>query len=335
MEKQICPNNFNGEREHKWSWCSVSSFNGGRSGTYAKCTYCQAEDWAKLEYLKTEMPPPVFQPGDAVVYREEKWRYDIAGMVKLDLVKTTNYPAIVQKSWADAGWFANLEKPLEWRYSILCKDQDGKLFERSPLADDLVKDAHGGTIEEWQAQAPKPKPYKLEDDDPVLTNPRLRSIGVRFEKHTDSYRCGQCNKMQPEGTPLAYVSDNFSSGDSWRDMVESYQRSCHNGHSSGRCPACCHELLPKWSKEYLTFKGTGKFPMIVYMQSTCDGCNKDTRGSYYYRSTGEDQWDVFCRECQYARQSHDLYEGGFSYCMGSSSSYAGTLNPGESATVSL
>ncbi len=335
----ICPNNYQGEREHQWGWCSVTVFSGkGRSGTYAKCHYCQAEDWAVLDKLKAEVAPPIFHHGDTVIYTEEKWRYDITGSTKLDLVKSTDYPAIVDDDFIST-FGSKFGDPLERWYSIVCLGKDGKLFERNNSGENLTPSDHGGTLAEWYASVPKPKPYKLEDDDPALVTPRLRCIGITFEPKRDSStsRCSKCSRRYSE--PTGFVRDEwgyamrFGTRLTWRDMVEQYQRNPWNSHSTGWCPSCCHSLLPKTSKAYLKFKLTGEYPLVKYIQSTCDGCHKAVNGSFYYRSVGEDLWEVFCRECQYAKQSHDMMGGGFSHHLGSSSSYVGTIGAGESVTI--
>lgn len=311
MAVSICPNNFQGEREHKWSWCSITSFNGGRSGTYAKCHYCQAEDWAALEARKAAMPPPVFKRGDTVTYRDEHWRWDITGNERLELLKVDNDPAIVMGDFVNP-MFSSFADPLERRYHIICRSDEGKIFERYALAEFLTPSVHDGTIKDWESQKPKRKPFKIEDDDPMITDPRLRSIGVQFEEQSRPYRCHNCGGMQRVGTPMAYVRDNFSVDDDWRSMVECYQRNPHNGHGSGWCPNCAHKLLPRWSKAYLKFKLTGAVPMKVYMKMVCQKCGKDvSRGRCHYRSIGEDQWEVYCHECHYALYSYDVDDGGF------------------------
>lgn len=327
-----CPNNFQGDREHQWGWCSVTSFSGGRSGTYAKCHYCQAQDWGILEKLTSEMSPPIYKSGDTVMRRNECWRYDITGMTRLDLVKVTECDAIVTGNFVST-FCANFSDPLERYYTLLCKDGD-RIFERNATAEFLTPNAHGGTIEEWKAQQPKPKPYKLEDDDLALLEPRLRCIDVTFEKSHGESRCGKCNKLY-EGATASVRDEWCYRAPTWREMVEQYQRNPWNSSGTGWCVKCCHELLPKTSEAYLKFISTGEFPMQKYIQSECDTCHKKVGGNYYYRSIGEDLWEVYCRECQYERQSHDLMEGGFGHMLGSSSSYIGTLKPGESVTVSV
>lgn len=319
--------------QHQWGWASVTSFVGGRSGLYAKCRLCHAEDWTILDTLRAEMPPVRFKPGDRVTYRDERWRYDIEGNTRLDLVKVNEYDAIIKNSFDNPDIFGREDfKRLTRRYSIACLGKDGEIFERTPTEEFLTPSDHDGTVAEWHAR--QPKPHVLEDNDPVFTEPRLRSIGITFQEHRDAYRCCHCSRIQSKGTPIAYVRDGIRVGDDWRALVRQYKRDKWNAHSSGWCPKCAHKLLPMWSKAYLKLKFTGHVPMAKYIQSTCDTCHKQVN-SYYYRSIGEDQWEVFCRECQYAKQSHDMYEGGFGHMLGSSATYVGAVQPGESISIAV
>lgn len=338
MSDKICPNNYQGDREHQWGWVSVTSFMGGRSGTYARCHFCKAEDWAVLEQRKSQMDAPVFKSGDAVTYHEETWRYDITGNIKLDLLKAIDYEAIVTGDFVST-FCRPFNEPLERWYSIICKGNDG-LFERHAPANLLVPSSHTGTIADWQKLFPPiaPKPYVLADDDPALVTPRLRCIGITFdESRYGKSRCAKCSQMVDI---IGFVRDSWHRAyvyrdlPSWRELVEEYQRNPWNSSGTGWCVACCHTLLPKMSKAYLKFKLTGEFPMVVKPKFECGDCHEPLNGKYYSRNIGEDAWEFYCHPCRYKTHSHDLYEGGFGCTLGSSSAYIGTIEASESISLS-
>jgi hypothetical protein len=58
----------------------------------------------------------------------------------------------------------------------------------------------------------------------------------------DMFRCCQCGRMQPSGSPLVWVPDRIQLGDDLAIIKEIGRREAYNGHSSGWCLNCARRL---------------------------------------------------------------------------------------------
>lgn len=68
--------------------------------------------------------------------------------------------------------------------------------------------------------------------------------GLRAERNTHQYRCGQCHQMQQNGAWGVWVPDGVRVGDPSWSVTESARRNAYNGTFTTWCLDCALRLSP-------------------------------------------------------------------------------------------